>query len=71
MQMVKSRLTSLVDGGFHAQMVVEPRHRRWFKIDLLNLWLMMLDEMFYPHDALSQIREHLRDLTRLSELAFI
>ena len=25
MQMVKSRLTSLVDGGFHTQMVVEPR----------------------------------------------
>ena len=25
MQMVKSRLTSLADGGLHAQMVVEPR----------------------------------------------
>ena len=25
MQMVKTRLTNLVDGGFHAQMVDEPR----------------------------------------------
>ena len=29
MQMVKSRLTSFVDGGFHTQMVVEPRPKVW------------------------------------------